>query len=59
MIVNRVGYIGAFLFLGVAAQTASGGTAFQNQTATQVTAQRPTSLACDLAYSIAARTPGV
>jgi len=56
---NRIGYIGAFLFLGLAVHAAPRTTAFQNQTEEHVTSQHPTRLACDLAHSIADEIPGV
>lgn len=56
---SQVACIGALLSLGVAAVAATRSTAFQQHGATPVTAEHPTRLACDLAYSIAAKSPGV
>jgi hypothetical protein len=56
---NRVGYIGAFLLLGLVSHAATRTTAFDNETANDVTTESTVRLACDLAYSIAAETPGV
>jgi hypothetical protein len=56
---NRVSYIGAFLFLGLVGHATTRSTTFDDETANHVIAESTARLACDLAYSIAAETPGV